>query len=299
MKLRILVLLLLLVIAAPADAASKKSLPDPLKDASVNLYCRLKAGKALYGVSGSGVFISPRGVILTNAHVAQYFLLAGEEGRVTGWCSVRTGSPAKETYTAEVLYLSPSWLSANLAKIAEDAPSGSSEGDFALLYVTGAKKGALPAAFPALSIDTASVLSEGAPVSLSGYPAGSLDFSGMRNKLALVAASSTVENMQGFKVGARRDVFTLASSSAASYGISGAPIVDSGHAVRGIITSKSGNKLRGITATYIHSYLVQNAGVSLSTLLQEEFASRKALTDLLIPDESVAALAKGLRSKNK
>src|SRR5690349_10285815 len=73
---------------------------NPITDATVNLYCRLKAGKQLLSASGSGVFISDRGVILTNAHVAQYFLLAGEKGRVTGWCSVRTGSRAKEAYTA-------------------------------------------------------------------------------------------------------------------------------------------------------------------------------------------------------
>src|SRR5688500_2914917 len=78
-----------------AKAAALKA-PDPIKDATVNLYCRLKAGKRTVSSSGSGIMIDERGIILTNAHVAQYFLLAGEKGRVTGWCSVRTGSPAKE-----------------------------------------------------------------------------------------------------------------------------------------------------------------------------------------------------------
>lgn len=299
MKTRLLALLLLLLVAAPAYAAPKASAPDPLKDATVNLYCRLKAGKTIYSSSGTGVFISPRGVILTNAHVAQYFLLAKDEGRVTGWCSVRTGSPAKDTYTADILYIPPAWLAANLGKISEKRPGGSTQGDFALLYVTGAKKGELPSSFPSLPVQAAATLTEGSSISLAGYPTGSLSFSGVRNRLSSVTASSTVENLQSYAVGGPLDVFTLASSSAASYGVSGGPVIDSTSTVAGIITSKSSDKLRGITLNYISRYLQQNTGVSLTAMLAENFAARAAVTDLLIPDAQVEELAKGLRSKNR
>src|SRR3989344_56515 len=136
----LLLISILVLGAVPAHAST-------VEDATVNLYCRLKSGKTVYGTSGSGVFISDRGVILTNAHVAQYFLLAKDTLRVKGECWVRIGSPAKATYTASVLYLSPSWIDANAAGLKKKQPTGTGEGDFALLYVTGAKSGTIPAQF--------------------------------------------------------------------------------------------------------------------------------------------------------
>src|SRR3989338_5130017 len=60
------------------SAASAKS------EATVNLYCRIRAGRKQYISTGSGVFISERGIILTNAHVAQFFLLEQKGKKVTG-----------------------------------------------------------------------------------------------------------------------------------------------------------------------------------------------------------------------
>ncbi len=44
-----------------------------LRTALVNIICYAPANGVLHSISGGGVMIDPRGIILTNAHVAQYF----------------------------------------------------------------------------------------------------------------------------------------------------------------------------------------------------------------------------------
>src|SRR6185436_12542444 len=77
---------------------------DPaVRSALVNILC-MPQGGSLRPISGSGVIIDPRGVILTNAHVAQYVLLS-ESPQINLTCSIRTGSPASPRWKAVVLYI--------------------------------------------------------------------------------------------------------------------------------------------------------------------------------------------------
>lgn len=290
--------------ASPALAASKKQVvaaepASALEQATVNLYCRLKAGKTTVSSTGSGVFIHEKGVILTNAHVAQYFFLAQEKGRVTGWCSVRTGSPANEMYSAEVLYFPPTWLEENVANISKRKPKGTGENDFALLYVTSAKKGTLPTTFPSLPVHTASITKDTA-IDFAGYPTGNLNFSKIRSKLLQVTGSSTVATIHSFTPN-QTDVLTLAPTTVGTDGFSGGPMTTSSNSVAGIITSKSSSKgqeiLRGITTTYIDRAILAQTGISLTGMLAENSTVRAAATKLLIPEDTLKALAEGLRKK--
>jgi CBS domain-containing protein len=282
---------------APSTAAL--GVTDPLHSATVNLYCRLKAGKTLISSSGSGVLIHERGVILTNAHVAQYWLLAAEKGRVTGWCRVRTGSPAQETYTAEILYLPPAWLAENIVKNSTEVPSGSGENDFALLYITGVhkKKIPLPIAFPALSLDAGTV-AERTGVSIAGYPSDGLDFSQMRNKLIRVTASSTVTAVARDELAAA-DRLTLASSVVAKTGVSGGPVVDERGRVIGIVTAKSAHPteptLRAITGSYIDRSLLAQTGHSITRLLAGDLAAQATTFAALIPPDTISTFTHNLR----
>jgi len=265
----------------PALAATKKSAkatvaaPDPVQEATVNLYCRLRVGKVIYATSGTGVFISESGIILTNAHVAQDFLLAGADKRIDGWCSVRTGSPADETYTASVLYLPSAWIQANAAELAKGKPRGTGENDFALLYVTGAeKKKALPAKFPSVPLSLLSS-TEGAEVRVLGYPTAKLTFSQVRNKLPVVTASTTVTAVRSYD-GRTPDALTLAPSKAGGYGTSGGPVIENGKLIA-IVTSKGSaendSTLRAISLQYIDQGIRAQTGLSLNTLV----ASKPAL----------------------
>lgn len=308
MKNRLLSALLLIVVlfsfsSTPAHAATSQKdsvtrTADPLSEATVNLYCRMRVGKIIYASSGTGVFVNERGIILTNAHVAQYFLLPGEEKKITGWCSVRGGSPAKDLYTASVLYLSPAWVTENADQLAKGTPKGTGANDFALLYVTGAKKGALPARFPTLPIDIAGAKIKD-EVNIQGYPTDGLSFSGVRNKLKSVSASTSVEDIRGFSSQAN-DVLVLAPSAAGAFGFSGAPVVSEGGKTVGIITSKSsggGTTARAITLSYIDRSLRTQTGLSLSTLLTGEPSLWLTQTSAGRAPEIVKAIANGLRAK--
>ena len=75
------------------------------RDAVVNLVCQDGDGNIL--TTGSGVIIDPKGVILTNAHVASDFLFTEEWSPFTNpyTCVVRTGDPAVYRYEVQTLYL--------------------------------------------------------------------------------------------------------------------------------------------------------------------------------------------------
>jgi S1-C subfamily serine protease len=290
--------LLLLAPGGSALAAKKAPAPDSVTDATVNLYCRLKAGKKTYSASGSGVFVGDRGVILTNAHVAQYFLLAEDKGAVRGWCSVRTGSPAKDRYTAAVLYIPPTWAAENASALKKRQPKGSGENDFALLYVTGAKKGTLPASFPALSVEQAAAVGEA--VTLAGYPTEKLDFDQIRAKLKLVQADSTITDIGGYTTGAS-DVLTIASSKAGSQGVSGGPVANAADKLLGIVTTKSTKKddrtVRAISVSYIARSIELQTGFPFSSFLTGDFASRAFITLALLPSDTIDTIRSGFLKK--
>jgi S1-C subfamily serine protease len=286
--------------ASHTRAESSVVTSDPISNSTVNIYCRLKMGRKIFSSTGSGVMIGSNGIILTNAHVAQYFLLAKEKGPVKGWCAVRTGSPANEMYTADILYLSPTWLTDNIRALSSRVPKGTGEHDFALLYITGAyKKGAaLPASYATLPLRTQSTSAENSAVTIAGYPTQGLKFNEMRTKLKLVSATSTITNNLSFKSGLV-DVIGIAPSRAGSQGVSGGPVVDSEGTVAGIVTTKSSDStaLRAITASYIDRAVLAETGHSLAELLREIPAQRAAITRALITPETIADLVKSLRQR--
>ncbi|HEX5774482.1 MAG TPA: trypsin-like peptidase domain-containing protein [Candidatus Paceibacterota bacterium] len=264
-----------------------------LADATVNLYCRLKSGNKYFSASGSGVFISDRGVILTNAHVAQLFLLAAEKGTVSGKCYVRTGSPAKETYAAEVLYLPSAWIEDNADELRKRAPKGTGENDFALLYVTDPQKeNVLPAHFPSLSIASAPAR-EGDTVTVAGYPTHNRGAGAMRRKLAQDTETIVVTRVRGFIEG-DLDVITLAPSRVSADGISGGPLVNARGEIVGIAVVRSGDVLRAIGLSYIDRTLTAQTGTTLAGMLAEDLPFRAQISRMLISDKLVAALRQPL-----
>lgn len=290
-----------------ASHASKKTTPETtvpatLADATVNLYCRFKVGKTYVSTSGSGVFVSSRGVILTNAHVAQYFLVPLEKGLVKGSCTVRTGSRAKDTYTASVLYFPSAWAKSYIVDAEKEPTKGTGENDFALLYVTGASKGALPSLFPALSLDSSTQVAEGATVKVLGYPTESLTFDEIKSKLVLVSATSTLKNVSSFTA-PYKDLITLTDSDAGSSGVSGGPVLTASNTIVGIATTKStaenSRSLRAITVSYIERVLQQDRNQSLAALIASNFAQTGAVTLQLLPQDTLKVLTNRLLKNRK
>lgn len=278
---------------------------DALREATVNLYCRIKLSGATLSVTGSGVFIDSRGVILTNAHVAQYFLLQEEGSRTKTNCSIRTGSPAKDAYTASVLFISPQWAR-EYATAVDDKKTGRGTGefDFALLYVDGMKKkkAKMPDTFPAVplsSVEIADIAYEGAPVQIAGYPAEDLDYKTIQKKLKQVIADSTIDGFRTFAP-PNIEVLLLSPSEAGHSGVSGGPITTEEDAVVGIATTL-GNEdgddrsLRGITTNYIERIIRMDTGLPLSFLLQSDYGVRNFLTLAFLPQGTLANIETEIR----
>src|SRR3990167_3977900 len=83
---------------APVPFESIDAITRP---ALVNILCTPRSAGTLSPISGSGVIIDQRGVVLTNAHVAQYVLLA-QSAHIDLSCIIRTGAPAIARWRVEI-----------------------------------------------------------------------------------------------------------------------------------------------------------------------------------------------------
>lgn len=259
----------ILISASGVSAATTTS----LEDATVNLYCRTKIGNRTFSTTGSGVFIHDSGVILTNAHVAQYFLLSTSTGSTKSDCSVRQGATAKEKYDAELLFLSPSWARNVIESTKKLQPrKGTGESDYALLRVTRAKRGKLPNSFSSLPSSLLSVpLKENDEVSVAGYPAEGLSFKNIQRKLTFKEAEAGVTSIQSY-VKPYSDLLTLSATELSASGVSGGPVMRAGELI-GIAVTVSENSdkdkrgLRAISLSYIDRAMRVETGFSLSNFI--------------------------------
>lgn len=290
--------MLILAILLAGWSVPHVSFAATAEEATVNIYCFYKSGNKTFSSTGTGFFISERGVILTNAHVVEPFLVTGKKGG----CTIRTGSPARDAYTADILYLSPTWATQQVAELKKKNPRGTGEGDFALLYVTGAANGTLPAAFPALPFDeSAAVSKEPEEVTIAGYPVGK-SFKTVAKKLAYSEDTTTVSGVRYF-VRPYPDVLTLSPSQTGTAGASGGPVIDAGGSAEAIITAvengakKGEQSIRAITLFHVNRTLLTEAGTLLRFIIAEDLPARAAQTRSSLTDELRKDVTKALFSK--
>ena len=229
----------------------------------VNILCTTKAGGSFNPISGSGVIIDTRGVILTNAHVGQFFLLQNYSSPGNIQCVVRTGSPATPTYTATLLYLPPPWVAANAAQITSEQAMGTGENDYSFLLIMGTVSSniPLPTSFPALPM-TSDSPSVSEPVFLAAYPAGFLGGVTIQSNLYASSALSTVEELYTFDDPHNIDLVALEGSVVAQSGSSGGAVIDAQSGkLMGLIatettgTTTSSRLLNAITIAHINRSL--------------------------------------------
>ncbi len=239
--------------------------------ATVNILCTVK-GNEMSPISGTGVVISKDGLILTNAHVAQYFLLQNyrEPNFVT--CIIRTGSPAYPRYTAELVYISPEWVEANKSILKDENPQGTGEYDFAFIRIVGGLNGTTVSSLPFTTPDTRENISVGEPVLLTSYPAGFLGGQSIIQGLNIASAITTIQDVFTFTADLI-DVISVGGTVVSQKGASGGAVLDRHGEVIGIISTSSSGKttsdreLNAITLAYINRSLTQHAGLSLSEFM--------------------------------
>ena len=255
---------------AIANDFTTEATTDPL-EAVVNIYCVYETKDYTRRQSGSGFFVSPEGVILTNAHVAQFLLLENVEEAGETSCIVRGGNPPEPLYEAELLYISPAWIQEHAHLINDPNPKGTGERDYALLYVTrGLNNNPLPGTFPYLSVDTALLPKSqiGETVTIAGFPGGDL-FSENESGPVPQKASAKITDM--FTFGSNyADIFSIGSSSVGMHGISGGPVLNDSGEVIGLVSTKGSTEegtytLRALTLSYIDRTMLADSTFDLAS----------------------------------
>jgi S1-C subfamily serine protease len=249
----------------------------PARAALVNILCMPQSG-SLRPISGSGVIIDPRGVILTNAHVAQYVLLS-ESPQINLVCNIRTSSPASPHWKAVVLYIPQIWVDSHYQLINSDHISGTGEHDYALLYIVSDTQGnPVTASFPYLPVETReNVAFQGDNVLVAGYPAEFVGGIAAQQNLYAATSPSTIKQLLTFNT-STVDVFNVGGVIEAQGGSSGGPVINAWRHIVGIIvttsegSSTASRDLHALSLNYIERDLVEQTTKGLNTILSGDVA---------------------------
>ena len=266
----------------PFAPESFMAINERTRAALVNILCTAGSG-SLNPTSGSGIIIDPRGVILTNAHVAQYVLLAQSE-RVNLSCTIRSGAPARALWNAEVLYIPPIWIKEHAPEITTSRPTGTGEHDYALLRITGPASPEVQTKndFPFLPVDTRNGIGFLSDLVLAAsYPAEFIGSLVAQHDLYPVSSITPIQELLTFIDGSV-DIFSLRGVLEAQSGSSGGPVVNAWGHVIGIITTTSAGEttaerdLHALTLSYIDRDIAAQAGHGLSPILGSDVAALAA-----------------------
>lgn len=252
-----------------------------IKAAVVNIICIAKDPR-LSSMTASGVLIDPQGIILTNAHVGQYFLFTDYMKNGLLRCIIRGGNPAASLYTAELLYIPAKWVENNASLFTDDASHGNGEDDFALLRITGTVSGGeLESPLPYIPYSTNAKFKKEDPLVAAAYPAEFIDAPDITKNLYDLSIFTKIDQLLTFK-SSTVDLFRMKGSIIAQRGSSGGAVVNETGALIGIIATASEKfydnerNLYALTIPYINRELETFTNEGLENLLSGNM-SRKAV----------------------
>ncbi len=270
----------------PPPPVNTNDLNSQVRAATVNILCSSKVADATKVITGTGVVIDPRGVILTNAHVAQYLLLENYGGQGNIQCDIRTGSPAYPTYRSKLLYIPKKWVEDNKQDIIKENPVGTGENDFALLLVTGRIDNKPLESLPFISAgvnDSDIDQTEKIPHVAAAYPAGFLGGVEIQKNLYASSIVTYINHVFTFNTDTV-DLIALGGNVLAQKGASGGAVVSSsGKKLVGLVVTTSEGATTGerdlhaITLSHVNRSLKQFTGESLSTFLSDDLMFKMQL----------------------
>ncbi len=259
-----------------------ESINIAVRAALVNIYCSTPFAGSLKPITGSGIMVDPRGVVLTNAHVAQYVLIA-QSGKSDLTCSVRTGAPAVRRWIPVVMYIPPVWVDLHAADITQTRPLGTGEHDYALLYMSTTFDGTpLPASFPYIAPDVREAIGfVDDAVLVASYPVEFVGGSVIQSDLYPVTSITNIKQLLTFSVG-KADAISLGGVISAQSGSSGGGVVNQWNRLIGLITTTSEGSTTGqrdlhaVTTSYIHRDMINLTGSGLLSALSADPRSASA-----------------------
>lgn len=278
----------------PTPPLSFDQVNELARKSLVNIVCTTPTA-ILQPASGTGVIVHESGVVLTNAHVALYTLLA-QDKRVAIDCIARTGSPADFVGTPRVLYISRPWLEKNAPLFSKYGFTETGENDIALLFIERSDKKQNLVAVP---IDAREgVAFQGDQVLVGGYPAGFLGGITLLKSLSITTSIATIQALHTF-MEHTIDLFSLGGIIVAQSGASGSAVVNQwGKLVGLVVTSSDGattadRNLRALSTSYIARAFRAEKGEEIGDFIKKdpqtlvkEFAQKEQnqLADLLVKE---------------
>lgn len=279
-----------IIIKKPATISTKNTIENVV----LNILCVRQNGNRTHVSSGSGVLISPNGLVLTNAHVAQMFLLKD----IGYTCTIRRPDITTYGFTAMPVYISKEWVTANFKTITNPSPTGTGENDYALLLITGTTDATIapPQTFPYTTINTQADVAEiNDEIIVAGYPGIQTAFLETALKAPLQTDTVSIKNvftLDRITV----DVFSTTDTPVAQRGSSGGGVFKDGSLIGIIVTTNPGSVstmqiINALTLDYINRDIQEETGktlkqhVTLSSLEEaQQFGSSvgQHLTELLL-----------------
>jgi hypothetical protein len=224
-----------------------------LENVLVNIICTEKKGNYVTANTGSGVIISPEGVVMTNAHVGQYFLLDKELDDYS--CALYQENIPTYGYVADLLYISPDWIRENKNVISTKNPRGTGENDYAFLHIIKNTNPALPKpkSFQYANLNTSYNAEIGQKIDIAGFPGSPASILDLERTVGLKTDSSTIRDIFTFGQN-NADVISTGVTKVAARGASGGGVFKESDLIALIVTTGGpDNKsyINAITTNYI------------------------------------------------
>ncbi|MEI6480498.1 MAG: serine protease [bacterium] len=241
-------------------------------ESTVNILCLSTKGNMVKISTGSGVIIHSQGIILTNAHVAETFLIPNEE------CTIRQGDIATDKYKASLVYINEDWMKKNAGVIFSSEARGTGENDFALLAITSKMDSSSAIDLPYSTVYTSemSESNKGEQILATGYPGGTLGALSLRKYLPFSADVTKLLNVYTFS-GSSIDIIETDKTKVGERGSSGGGIFNVKGELVGLIVSVEGNstqeKINALSLPYIQRAFKNSNGTNFQDFISTDKTS--------------------------